>query len=414
MARLREYTKVNPSLLLLAKTSLMMFFLWHWSACLYWFIASSEEIDPITGQTQFTEHNKWTPWPYCDSLDPADLATKDEPCLAHRLADEYSYAFFWAVVSTTGVGWDIIPTTPLEVAFTSVMIVIGVMMSVTIIGSVTSTLQNINSAQQVKRQKMERIFSYLRSRMVPAATQAKIRGYFQYLWSYDVEIDEPFPLDTLPDSLQVEVAVEVNRHLIEKVPIFHGMSPEATFDIISSLVRKIYLPGDDIISEGDTNSREMYLLVRGKVKVLVDEVEVADLEEGAFFGENALLSDTPRNATVMAVDYCDVLMLPRKSFQACLMTHQSLRRSIEETAALRTKAVSRWKKAISAATWAVDQHPHPRDKSKETKDQEKKEHNPKAPAKAAKPSSHLASPAPPSAASVTINKESIGGPPLDK
>jgi len=267
--------------------------------------------------------------------------------------------FFWAVVSTTGVGWDIIPTTPLEVAFTSIMIVIGVMMSVTIIGSVTSTLQNLNSAQQEKRQKMERIFSYLRSRMVPASTQAKIRGYFQYLWSYDVEIDEPFPLDALPDSLQIEVAVEVNRHLIEKVPIFHDMSPEATFDIISSLVRKVYLPGDDIISEGDT-SREMYLLVRGNVKVLVDEMEVADLEEGSFFGENALLSDTPRNATVMAVDYCDVLMLPRKSFQACLAQHPPLRKSIEDTAAQRTKAVSRWKKAISAATWSVDQHPHPR------------------------------------------------------
>jgi len=351
MARLREYTKVNPSLLLLAKTSLMMFILWHWSACLYWFIASSEEA------SGFTHLNTWTPLPLCGGDEHlTGLETGNEACLHDSFQDHYSHAFFWAVVSTTGVGWDIIPTTPLEVAFTSIMIVIGVMMSVTIIGSVTSTLQNLNSAQQMKRQKMERIFSYLRSRMVPATTQAKIRGYFQYLWSYDVEIDEPFPLDALPDSLQIEVAVEVNRHLIEKVPIFHGMSPEATFDIISSLVRKVYLPGDDIISEGDT-SREMYLLVRGSVKVLVDEMEVADLEEGAFFGENALLTDTPRNATVMAVDYCDVLMLPRKSFQACLAQHPPLRKSIEDTAAMRTKAVSRWKKAINAASWAVDQHP---------------------------------------------------------
>ena len=102
-------------------------------------------------------------------------------------------------------------------------------------------------------------------------------------------------------------------------------------------MRKVYLPGDDIISQGDTTSREMYLLVRGTVKVLVDEVEVADLEEGSFFGENALLTDSPRNATVMACDYCDVLMLPRKSFQSCLAQHPPLRKSIEDTASQRTR-----------------------------------------------------------------------------
>jgi len=82
------------------------------------------------------------------------------------------------------------------------------------------------------------IFSYLRSRMVPAELQNKIRDYFEFLWSHDIE-NEPLRLDMLPDSLQVEVAIEVNRNLIQKVPLFEGLSPLATFELISNLSRKV-------------------------------------------------------------------------------------------------------------------------------------------------------------------------------
>ena len=39
--------------------------------------------------------------------------------------------------------------------------------------------------------------------------------------------------------LKVEVAIEVNRSLIAKVPLFKGLSPLATFELISNLSRKV-------------------------------------------------------------------------------------------------------------------------------------------------------------------------------
>ena len=53
---------------------------------------------------------------------------------------QYAYAVFWALQVTAGIGQDIIPRTLTELVFTCVMIVIGVLMYASIIGSVGSSL----------------------------------------------------------------------------------------------------------------------------------------------------------------------------------------------------------------------------------------------------------------------------------
>jgi len=155
MARLREYTKVNPSVLLLFKTLAIVLFMWHWTACAYWFVAALEhdslavdfcEIDPAfaTALSGAPNCNKWF-----------DVSLLREP-----FGGRYAHSFFWAIVATTGVGWDIIPGTALEVTFTTAMIVLGVMMSVTIVGSVTSAISSLNSAQHEKRRKMDQVLTF--------------------------------------------------------------------------------------------------------------------------------------------------------------------------------------------------------------------------------------------------------------
>ena len=49
--------------------------------------------------------------------------------------------------------------------------------------------------------------------MVPAELQNKIRDYFEFLWSHDIE-NEPLRLDMLPDSLQVLVQLQFCSLLI--------------------------------------------------------------------------------------------------------------------------------------------------------------------------------------------------------
>ena len=57
------------------------------------------------------------------------------------------------------------------------------------------------------------------------------------------------------------------------------------------------------------------MLAQGEVKVLIDGAEVARLQRGAHFGEQALLTNELRNADVIATDEVAVLELSQEDFQ---------------------------------------------------------------------------------------------------
>jgi putative peptide zinc metalloprotease protein len=74
--------------------------------------------------------------------------------------------------------------------------------------------------------------------------------------------------------------------------------------------------GETIIRQGETGEEECFLLRSGRVEVLVrgaqgDERSLATLGPGSLFGEVALLTDEPRNATVKALEPCTLLTLRR-------------------------------------------------------------------------------------------------------
>ena len=74
---------------------------WHWSACTYWLIVMLEAPDA---------ENTWLPPPRLDDRH-ADFAA-----YGSTFNDQYAHSFFWAVSVTTGVGRDVVPYTPTEVA----------------------------------------------------------------------------------------------------------------------------------------------------------------------------------------------------------------------------------------------------------------------------------------------------------
>jgi NADH dehydrogenase len=76
-------------------------------------------------------------------------------------------------------------------------------------------------------------------------------------------------------------------------------------------------PGQAVFEQGDLGDR-IYIILKGEADVVrnVDgnEVPVARLRAGEYFGEMALLSQTSRGATVRAVTPMDALSLPKREF----------------------------------------------------------------------------------------------------
>jgi CRP-like cAMP-binding protein len=100
------------------------------------------------------------------------------------------------------------------------------------------------------------------------------------------------------------------------------------------MAKRHYLPGDVVIREGDIG-HELFLISEGAVKVERTGHEVARLGPGEFFGELALLSGKPRNATVVAADALETYVLGEADFRAAIDASASFRDQLRRVYFLR-------------------------------------------------------------------------------
>ena len=109
---------------------------------------------------------------------------------------------------------------------------------------------------------------------------------------------------------------------IAKCPLFDKLSTFQLSRIASALHPREYQAGEAIVKEGQEGSH-FYVVEEGAVRVTVtnqagSQQEVAMLKPGDFFGEHALLTHDPRNATCTAVANTVCLALGRVDFEKLL------------------------------------------------------------------------------------------------
>jgi len=108
---------------------------------------------------------------------------------------------------------------------------------------------------------------------------------------------------------------------VSKVSIFSTLHPAEYPRLAAAFVSKTYHPGDVIIRQGEAGN-EMFFIRRGNAEVLVqggsgeEPVKVNVLGAEDYFGEAALINETPRNATIVAATDMEVKTLSRTDFQA--------------------------------------------------------------------------------------------------
>lgn len=123
-------------------------------------------------------------------------------------------------------------------------------------------------------------------------------------------------------------------------------------DLRPYMEEREYEAGSVVIRQGDP-AEDFFVLVQGRVQVEHEEREeaadlddfddepvttytmIADLGPGDFFGEMALLSDSPRNASVVVTERCQVLVLSRGAFNLYLDESQPAFQRLREIALAR-------------------------------------------------------------------------------
>ena len=93
-----------------------------------------------------------------------------------------------------------------------------------------------------------------------------------------------------------------------------------------------------MVRTGDTG-RSFYVLLDGSAKVTRTGRRSLRLEAGAFFGEMALIDDSPRSADVVAEGEVLALTIDRSGFAKLLRAEPALAQALLRTLAARLRAV---------------------------------------------------------------------------
>jgi CRP/FNR family cyclic AMP-dependent transcriptional regulator len=112
----------------------------------------------------------------------------------------------------------------------------------------------------------------------------------------------------------VRLGKNAKIELLKRVPLFAGCS--------KGELRELALVADELdLKEGRTlvregrPGREFFVLVDGTVRVSREGRKLAELGAGEWFGEIALLTNTPRTATVTSTSPLRVLVITDRSFR---------------------------------------------------------------------------------------------------
>ena len=114
----------------------------------------------------------------------------------------------------------------------------------------------------------------------------------------------------------------VSTTLLRNVPLFAGLSEQQLGVLARTMVRRSVGRNTKIIGAGDPTD-SLYIVINGRLKVLMGdeqgrEVILSILGSGEFFGEMGLLDDSPRSASVVTLEPCELLAISKVDFKRSL------------------------------------------------------------------------------------------------
>ncbi|CAG9314505.1 PKG_2 [Blepharisma stoltei] len=124
---------------------------------------------------------------------------------------------------------------------------------------------------------------------------------------------------TFKEAIKIVNALnlEENKNFLDSVPLLNQLTSEQKDGLLASLVTEKWSSGQSIVKEGDTGDH-FYIIKEGCVSCSQKETEIRQMFKGDFFGEQALLYNSPRTATITAISEVKVVSIGRHALMDVL------------------------------------------------------------------------------------------------
>ena len=246
-----------------------------------------------------------------------EIATLKLPPDGGSQWSQFIRAWNWAATTLTGETMgDVFVMNQNECLFAFIVIVFGVALNGMIIGSIMNLVTDASEEKTRKIRNMEQLGAFLRQEHVPEHLVLSATQLLRHQASDQgmVVVAQERILSELPLSVQEQINDHVKTlPFLRRCPFFDFCSDEVLRGISAKLRQQLYIRGDLIVVAGELG-HEMFFLESGSVNVVSADQQTlfSTLEDGAFFGETALVFYSARTATiVVASPVCVCLVLTK-------------------------------------------------------------------------------------------------------
>lgn len=116
--------------------------------------------------------------------------------------------------------------------------------------------------------------------------------------------------------------------ILKKIPLFEGLNSPQLEKVAAITSERIVEVGEKIFKEGEVGS-DFFIILEGRVRISkhvpgIGEEALTILEPGAYFGEMALVDDTPRSADAIAHSRCKLRAIKRDELDGLMFTDKDI------------------------------------------------------------------------------------------
>jgi CRP/FNR family cyclic AMP-dependent transcriptional regulator len=126
---------------------------------------------------------------------------------------------------------------------------------------------------------------------------------------------------------------------LARCPFFAGLS-RGDLLALAKVSEDLEVEEGKVLTREGQSGSEFFVIIEGEVSVTKGGEEIRTLGPGDFFGEIALLEDTPRTATVTAKTRLRFFVLTRQAFRSLLAQQPGLEDKVTAALAERVRATS--------------------------------------------------------------------------